>query len=131
MDKDARCRWSVVGQLQPIEEERVDDVDAVVIAAAEAHVRACLQGTMLPRPDDCLACYLRCALRGRPCAGKLSLTHEWQGHQRVRRRRTGGLTAYLKSRGGFCDCEVLTNVYPDRELDLRPGRGRCWHPAWR
>lgn len=43
-------------------------------------------------------------------------------------RRTGGLTAYLKSRGGFCDCEVLMNVYPDREPDDNPQSGRCPHP---
>ncbi|TAL21534.1 MAG: DUF2695 domain-containing protein, partial [Frankiales bacterium] len=53
------------------------------------------------------------------------------GQQRVRGRRAGWLTAWLKSRGGCCDCEVLLNIYPDRERDLTPGRGRCVHPAWR
>jgi hypothetical protein len=109
----------------------MEDVEAAVIAAAEEHLRACQLADQRPRPDDCLPCYLHRALRGTGCDGKLSLTHEWQGHQRVRRRRTGGLTAYLKSRGGFCDCEVLMNVYPDREPDVDPGRGRCSHPAWR
>lgn len=109
----------------------MDDVEAAVIAAAEAHLRACQLGDLLPRPEDCLPCYLHRALRYTLCNGRLTLTHEWQGHQRVRGRRTGGLTAWLKSRGGCCDCEVLTNVYPDREPDLTPGRGRCSHPAWR
>jgi hypothetical protein len=109
----------------------MDDVEAAVIAAAEAHLRACQLGDLLPQPDDCLPCYLHRALRHTVCNGRLTLTHEWQGHQRVRGRRTGGLTAYLKSRGGCCDCAVLLNVYPDREPDLTPGRGRCSHPPWR
>lgn len=105
--------------------------EAAVIAAAEEHVRACQLADLWPRPDDCLPCYLHRALNGNVCNGKLRLTHEWQGHQRARGRRTGGLTAWLKSRGGFCDCEVLIKVYPDREPDLTPGRGRCSHASWR
>lgn len=94
-------------------------------------MRACLNLALLPRPYDCLACYLHRALRRRECNGKLTITHEWQGHQRMLRRRTGGLTAFLKSRGGYCDCEVLMNVYPDREPDDNPQSGRCPHPVWR
>lgn len=109
----------------------MEDIEAAVIAAAEGHVLACQLADQRPRPDDCLPCYLHRALNGTVCDGKLSLTHEWQGHQRARRRRTGGLTAWLKSRGGCCDCEVLMNVYPDRRPDLAPGRGRCAHPPWR
>jgi hypothetical protein len=109
----------------------MDNPEAAVIAAAEEHVRACLSIALLPRPTDCLACYLHRALRRGGCDGKLTLTHEWQGHQRAMRRRTGGLTAFLKSRGGYCDCEVLMNVYPDREPDDDPQSGRCAHPAWR
>lgn len=108
----------------------MDDVDAAVIAAAEEHLRACQLANLQPRPDDCLPCYLHAALSHAACNGRLSLTHEWQGHQRVRGRRTGGLTAYLRSRGGYCDCEVLMNVYPYREPDVTAGRGRCSHPAW-
>lgn len=105
----------------------MDDAGAAVIAAAEE----CLNVALLPRPTDCLACYLHRAVARRGCDGELTWTHEWQGHQRRMRRRTGGLTAYLKSRGGYCDCEVLMNVYPDREPDDNPQSGRCSHPAWR
>ncbi|MBK5306848.1 MAG: DUF2695 domain-containing protein [Frankiaceae bacterium] len=106
----------------------MDDADAAVIAAAEQHVKECLSAALLPRPTDCLACYLHRAVDRWGCDGKLTLTHEWQGHQRRMRRRTGGLTAYLKSRGGYCDCEVLMNVYPDREPDDNPQSARCPHP---
>ena len=106
----------------------MDDADAAVIAAAEEHVTECLRVALLPRPNDCLACYLHRGLSRHGCDGKLTLTHEWQGHQRRMRRRTGGLTAFLKSRGGFCDCEVLMNVYPDRVPDDNPQSGRCPHP---
>ena len=67
----------------------MEDPDAAVVAAAEEHVRMCLRASVLPRPTDCLACYLHRALEGRGCDGKLTLTHEWQGHQRTMRRRTG------------------------------------------
>lgn len=106
----------------------MDDLEAAVIAAAEDHVRDCLRMALLARPTDCLACYLHHALRSQGCDGRLTRTHEWQGHQRRMGRRTGGLTAYLRSRGGFCDCEVLMNVYPDREPDDNPDRGPCPHP---
>lgn len=38
------------------------DADAAVIAAAEEHVKDCLNVTLLPRPTDCLACYLHRAV---------------------------------------------------------------------
>ena len=47
----------------------MDDVEAAVIAAAEAHLRACQLGDLLPRPDDCRPCYLHRALPGTLCAG--------------------------------------------------------------
>lgn len=68
----------------------MDDVDAAVIAAAEEHVRTSLRTAVQPRPNDCLACYLHRALPWHGCDRKLTLTHAWQGHQRVLRRRTGG-----------------------------------------
>jgi hypothetical protein len=107
----------------------MEDLAAAVIAAAEEHLRTCLLAAQLPSPYDCLACYLHRALNGSECDGKLSLTHAWQGQQRMRYRRTGGFTAFLRSRGGCCDCKVLMNVYPDRQPDVGPRRGPCPHPA--
>ena len=110
----------------------MEDVDAAVIAAAEDHVRSCLRDALLPRRTDCLACYLHRALRRSGCDGTLTLTHEWQAHQRALRRRTGGLTAWLRRRGGYCDCEVLMNVFPDYpdvpELLPCSGVGRSGSP---
>ena len=60
--------------------------------------------------------------------GHPSESREWQGHQRRIGRRTTGLTASLRSRGGYCDCEVLMNVYPHRQPDDDLDRGRCPHP---
>lgn len=107
----------------------MEDVEAAVIAGRRGHVRACQLADQRPRPADSLPCYLHRALNGTVCDGELRLSHEWREHQRARHRRTGELTACLKSRGGFCDCEVLMNVYPDRRPDLTAGRGRCSHPA--
>lgn len=96
------------------------------LAAQSADALAHLPG---PRGDECLACFLRRALERQPCTGRLSLTHDWQWAQRRRGLRTGGLTAYLKRNGGYCDCEVLLNVYPDDEV-AAVGE-RCPHPARR
>lgn len=82
----------------------------------------------IPQAGECLPCFLRRAVNRRGCGGRLSLTSEWQWAQRRRGIRTGGLTAYLKRHGGYCDCEVLTNVYPDDQQDPS---GRCPHPLRR
>jgi hypothetical protein len=76
----------------------------------------------------CLACFLRRVLERQPCTGRLSLTHDWQWAQRRRGLRTGGLTAHLKRNGGWCDSEVLLDVYPDDEVAVGE---RCPHPARR
>lgn len=75
-----------------------------------------------PQGGECLPCFLRRVIDDRGCEG-LCLTHEWQRFQRRRGVRTSGLTAYLKRNGGFCDCEVLMNVYPQ---DGPAGEG-CTH----
>lgn len=107
----------------------MDDIEAAVIAAAEEQVRASWSPATWPDRYACLACYLHRTLPRRGCDGKLTLTHEWQLQQRILGRSTGGLTAFLKRHGGYCDCEVLMNVYPDREPedDLR---APCSHPRW-
>lgn len=108
----------------------MDDAEAV-IAAAENYVRRTLTRAFLPRPGECLACYLHRAVAAVGCDSKLTLTHQWQGSQRLLRRRTGGLTAFVRSRGGYCDCEVLLNVYPGRSLDDAMRPGPCRHgPQW-
>lgn len=83
----------------------------------------------VPGAGECLACFLRRMLEHQPCSGRLSLTHDWQWAQRRRGIRTSGLTASLKRRGGYCDCEVVMNVYSDDEGAA--AHGPCPHPTRR
>lgn len=105
----------------------MDDAADAVIEAAEKHVRRIVASGFLPLPRECLACYLQRAVAALGCDNKLTLTHQWQGHQRMLRRRTGGLTAFVRSRGGYCDCEVLMNVYPERLPDDDTSPVPCTH----
>lgn len=88
------------------------------VQQAERVIRRLLVSAFGPRERECLPCYLQRVVAEYGCNGTLEWTHRWQEHQRARRIRTGGLTARLKSQGGFCDCEVLMNVY-----DLDPAGG--------
>ncbi len=81
------------------------------VEQAERVVRKRLVEVAGPRGAECLPCYLQRVVSTYGCHGTLQWTHRWQGHQRTRRVRTGGLTQGLRDRGGFCDCEVLMNVY--------------------
>lgn len=89
------------------------------VQQAERVIRRHVVRAFGPRERECLPCYLQRVVADYGCNGTLEWTHRWQEHQRARRIRTGGLTARLKSRGGFCDCEVLLNVY-DRDPAAGP-----------
>jgi len=49
-----------------------------------------------------------CNMTGRHCEGTHDFTRQWC---RLVGLDTEEVLAYLKSRGGYCDCEVITNVY--------------------
>ena len=79
-----------------------------------------------PRPDECLPCFLERVLQF-GCDNTLS----WSGRWRDRRMpRDTGLERRLERSGGYCDCEVLGNVWGpadeveglDAELDEELGR---------
>ena len=63
-----------------------------------------------PRRGECLRCYVRRMVSRRGCDGR----HRWVGRwQREKPEPTPGLRSRLERRGGYCDCEVVLNVFQD------------------
>lgn len=65
----------------------------------------------LTKPGDreCLRCYLLRMLNEFGCSGAMRWTEYWRD---LRAPRAQALARRLGTRGGFCDCEVILNVYP-------------------
>ncbi len=73
------------------------------------------------RQSECLPCYLDRMLHLTRCDNQLRWAGAWS-----RANRLPGLLRWLRSNGGFCDCEVLCNVYSDvSDADDEPQRPRC------
>lgn len=73
-----------------------------------------------PEDRECLACYVLRMLEEFGCDNKL----RWASHWRDRcAPRATALERGLEDRGGFCDCEVAFNVYPELML-LEEGQPR-------
>lgn len=64
---------------------------------------------LAPRPGECLACYLDRTIPTFGCRDR-SLAARWH---RARPRRLRGLDRWLDSHGGYCDCEIVFNVFGD------------------
>lgn len=79
-----------------------------IVTEAERYVARTARRLTAPQRQECLACYLCRTLPQLGCDGQLRLTRRWQ---RAQQQSTGGLTRYLRAGGGFCDCEVLFNVF--------------------
>lgn len=60
------------------------------------------------QPAECLCCYLVRMLEQFGCDGGHRFTKRWRD---VQRRTVPGLIRRLEGRGGFCDCEVVFNVF--------------------
>jgi Protein of unknown function (DUF2695) len=70
-----------------------------------------------PGEHECLRCFLLRMVNEFGCDG----THRWAGRWReVRSPRARALLRRLERLGGFCDCEVLLNVFPDYPDTGRP-----------
>ena len=66
-----------------------------------------------PRSDDparneCLRCYLRRTLEEHGCDGSRKWSVRWY---KLRSPLDTGLLARLENLGGYCDCEILLNVW--------------------
>lgn len=64
--------------------------------------------TAEPRPYECVACFLDRVIRMHGCDNQLTWALRWRDR---RAPRATALRRRLEAHGGFCDCEVLMNVY--------------------
>lgn len=92
----------------------------MIVDEAEDLVRTLAAEITRPRLDECLACYLDRMLRDACCDHTL----RWSSHYRdVLAPRGTALERQLADHGGYCDCEVLMNVYWSISDDILPCRG--------
>lgn len=92
-------------------------MDANVDQLAESLVGELSEVLTAPGDRECLLCYLVRMVEEFGCDNHL----RWAGHWRDRNApRATALADRLSARGGFCDCEVLMNVYPDLLPDEGP-----------
>ncbi|HEX9525854.1 MAG TPA: DUF2695 domain-containing protein [Streptosporangiaceae bacterium] len=63
-----------------------------------------------PARAECLRCFLLRMITEFGCDGTFRWTIRWRD---VCAGQPGKLLDQLAGRGGYCDCEVLVNVYPD------------------
>lgn len=89
-------------------------MDRDVGRSAEDYVAALQETITGPHDRECLACYVSRMLNEHGCDNTLRWSERWQ-HSCASRATT--LADRLARRGGYCDCEVLLNVYPERLLD--------------
>lgn len=105
-----------------------------IVTDAEDYVHGLAHALTAPRRGECLPCYLDRVLRDVSCDGTLRLS---QAFRDAVSPRATSLERRLQDRGGFCDCEVLMNVYCSLSDDVLPCRGinrgstqpcALWHP---
>jgi uncharacterized protein DUF2695 len=85
-------------------------MDGEMARAVESEIADLADRLTAPGPDECLRCYLLRMITEFGCDGTYRWTIRWR---EVRAEPPRSLLNQLSRRGGFCDCEVLMNVFPD------------------
>jgi hypothetical protein len=73
-------------------------------------------------PDECLCCYLVRMLEQFGCDGRHRFSEHWRDS---RPRPMPALIRRLESGGGFCDCEVVFNVFRSGRRPARESALQC------
>ena len=73
-------------------------------------------------PEECLSCYLARMLEQFGCDGRHRFTEHWRDGQP---QPLPGLIRRLQGRGGFCDCEVVFNVFMSGPGPARDSALQC------
>ncbi len=97
------------------------DQDAAV--AAEEHVRQVSDELTTPRAQECLLCYLQRMVHQFNCDGTLRWSQRWGHSQRPKRFSR----KRLERGGGYCDCEVIMNVFRAELPALQDVNDPCRH----
>ena len=88
-----------------------------VCGDVELEIADLAQRLTQPAASECLRCYLLRMIGEFGCDGTYRWAIRWRDGHAARPR---GLLRRLGDRGGFCDCEVLLNVFPDYPEVARP-----------
>jgi hypothetical protein len=98
-------------------EDMSGDRPGDIAGEVEAEVAWLSRHLTEPGEHECLRCFLLRMVNEFGCDG----THRWAIRWReVRAPRARALLRRLERLGGFCDCEVLLNVFPDYPDTARP-----------
>jgi hypothetical protein len=89
-------------------------MDINALTSAEALVGDLNEKLTAPGERECLPCYLGRMVSEFGCDNGLRWSRNWRDRNAP---RATALPDRLRDRGGFCDCEVLFNVYPDYLLE--------------
>lgn len=88
-------------------------MDDEPVIAAEQYVTVLREELTQPRDRECLACYVGRMLEDFGCDNHLRWVSRWRD---ACAPRATALERRMEDQGGFCDCEVAYNVYPDQML---------------
>lgn len=90
------------------------------IEKAESLVHALAAELTVPQCGECLPCYLDRMLRDARCDGTLRFARRYRDEAAP---RATGLERRMCDGGGFCDCEILWNVYTPWAEEVEPCQG--------
>ena len=88
-----------------------------VSQAVESELADLAERLTAPGERECLRCFLLRMITEFGCDGTYRWTVRWRD---IHAAKPGGLLRRLERQGGFCDCEVLMNVFPDYPASIRP-----------
>jgi Protein of unknown function (DUF2695) len=71
---------------------------------------ASLASVAAPEAHECLRCFLRRMVSRHGCDGRLRFVRRWQ---QANPSAPADLAADCEEQGGYCDCEVVLNVFRD------------------
>ncbi|WP_022899002.1 DUF2695 domain-containing protein [Humibacter albus] len=95
-------------------------MDSSIDSEAEDFVHTMADAITAPLPRECLPCYLDRMLRDLQCDGSLRLTRNYRD---ATAPRATALEHRVMNGGGYCDCEVLMNVFIPHDEHVMPCGG--------
>jgi hypothetical protein len=87
------------------------DFDTVVADEAARYLKQVVTKGEAPLAKECLRCYLERMVGAHGCDGELLFTRQWM--KATATPQPTILTRWLRARGGYCDCKVLTSALDD------------------
>jgi hypothetical protein len=87
-------------------------MDDMTADALEQELAAVSLAMTQPYDDECVLCYAYRMVLAFGCDRTLRWVRRWRD---LRRPRATGIERRMRSRGGFCDCEVFSNGWTLRE----------------